>query len=446
MSTNRLDPEPVRKAGRLTRASASWLARDLRRRLTLLCALLVVSAPLAGCSDADDDPEPSGRATISNPAVQVRKALRSRARALLERDEPGFLATADPQDPGFLARERVYFANLAQLPLAELRYRVKPDDVVATSGGIEAVAQLSMQIEGYDAAPVVRPVKFHFAQAAGPKGQPALLVTADQDKAWQARNDIDVPPWETGPIRVVTGDGVLAVFDDTSVASAGEVVGHVEAGIADVRTDVPLPWDGRVIVYAFSDTEILDQITDLPGEDPDALDAVSFPVYSHTSGGALASTRFLLHPRMLQSDQERLARLVRHELVHVALGDADDDVPVWLAEGVAEWVSVRRLPPHRRLISQEAIDEAIALAERGKAGLPTDTEFNDADQAAHYGLAWWAVQSIADEHGPATVWDLLARLANTPPEDEAAMIEATLGMTEETIARTAARRIVATYG
>ena len=64
------------------------------------------------------------------------------------------------------------------------------------------------------------------------------------------------------------------------------------------------------------------------------------------------------------------ARLIRHELTHVAVGDRADGVPTWLSEGIAEYVSVRPIPPEDRVMSEEA----LAAAEAGLTGLPGDED------------------------------------------------------------------------
>jgi len=102
------------------------------------------------------------------------------------------------------------------------------------------------------------------------------------------------------------------------------VIRAVEGGIGQVA---PYDWSGNVVVYALSETDMLEALDDLPGEDADALDVVSFPVPTSKDSETLASTRFLLHPRMLDSDPRQLARLIRHDLTHVALNSRDDDGP-----------------------------------------------------------------------------------------------------------------------
>jgi hypothetical protein len=145
---------------------------------------------------------------------------------------------------------------------------------------------------------------------------------------------------------------------------------------------------------------------------------------------------------MLSGDPAGLARLVRHELTHIALGERDDLVPVWLGEGLAEWVSVQPIPPRRRLIGAAAIEAARS----GPSELPEDATFNGPDQGAHYGLSWWACQAIVDMYGEQMLWRLLDDLAATDEANQADELQQVLQMGTGQLAREAARRILATYG
>lgn len=415
----------------------------VRPYAALLTALALLLAPtLSGCSADPAQETPPGETPTAEVVPLMEQVLRQRARALKKRDQQAFLATVDDAESDFVDRERVYYANLSQLPIAKLGYQVDASTLVRTAGGFDAVVRVQLQLDGYDAMPVVRPARFHFTQRPGDAG---LLIASDRDISWEQRNEVDVQPWDSRAISVVDSGGVLGIFDRKSINEAGAVIRAVQEGVGQVGQVVPYDWDGHVVVYALSDTDLLEGLDDLPAQDPDSLDAVSFPVPAELDGeedAPLAGTRFLLHPRMLDSDPQQLARLIRHELTHVALGSRDDDVPTWLGEGLAEWVSVQPLPEDRRLISQAAIDAAAA----GLDELPPDLDYNDEDQAAHYGISWWACEAIVDMYGEPMLWRLLDDLAAVDESDQDDELQQTLQMGSAQLAREAAKRILATYG
>lgn len=415
----------------------------VRSYAALLATLALLIAPaLSGCTTDSEPRTPPGETPVAEVVPLMEQVLGQRARALKKHDQRAFLATVDAADQKFVARERVYYANLSQLPIAKLAYQVEASTLVRTAGGYDAVVMVHLQLDGYDALPVVRPARFHFRRQAGEAG---LLIASDRDRSWEQRNDVDVQPWDTRAISVVNSGGVLGIFDRRSINEAGAIIRAVQAGISQVGEVLPYEWDGHVVVYALSDTALLEGLDHLPAQDPDALDAVSFPIAAELDdqeGDPLAGTRFLLHPRMLDSDPQQLARLIRHELTHVALGSQDDNVPTWLSEGIAEWVSVQALPLELRLISQAAIDEAT----KGLDDLPADLDFNDEHQAAHYGISWWACEAIVDMYGEAMLWRLLDDLAAVDPVERDNELQQTLQMGSAQLAREAAKRIVSTYG
>jgi hypothetical protein len=137
-------------------------------------------------------------------------------------------------------------------------------------------------------------------------------------------------------------------------------------------------------------------------------------------------------------------RLVRHELTHVAIGENDDRAPVWLSEGLAEYVSVQSLPPEKRTISEAAID----AARRGVTEMPADDSFNDAGTparaSANYGIAWFACEYLAASHGEVTLWQLLDAL-NQEGADPDRVLLTQLGLNVRTLARKAGKLVLTTY-
>ena len=410
--------------------------------LSLAVALLL---GLTGCSVfSDDDADPASEASASVPPdVQagLRVALDQRAEAVLADDASGFLSGLAPGDRGLRRQQRTYFANLVQLPIGVFDYTLDPSGIVRDGDTYQAVVELRTELTGFDERPVVSRDRFRFT-ASGEPGQYA--VAAVGDPTWEAEHDVRLQPWETGPIVVRQVPGVLGVFDGRSVVHADRLLADVQQGITDVSGVVPLDWSRAVVVYALSDPAYLASIPDLPGGDPRTLDGVAFPVPAEPGKPALASTRFALHPRLLAHDGLGRERLIRHELTHVAIGRRDDHAPVWLSEGLAEYVSVRPLPPEQRGISQSAIDAARA----GFRELPTDAAFNDGDSQAHYGEAWWACEYVAASFGEPTLWSLLEQL-DDPKLDatgQSAVLRAWIGLTGRQLARRAGELLLLTFG
>lgn len=416
------------------------------RIVPVLAALLgLMAAGLTGCSllgdDSNSGDQPAATATAPPDVLAgLRGALDRRSQAVRDHDERGFLAGLAPGDRALRRQQRTYFDNLGQLPLGTFDYEVEPSAIVREGDDYEAVVELRTELSGFDERPVLSKDRMRFT-SAGSAGH--YVVAAASDPAWATEHDVRPQPWDLGPILVRTVPGVLGIFDQGSISSADRLLGDVRQGITDVSAVVPFDWSRSVVVYALSDPSYLASIPDLPGGDPRTLDGVAFPVTAEPGKSALASTRFVLHPRLLSQGGQGRARLIRHELTHVALGRRDDHAPVWLSEGLAEYVSVRPLPPQRRGISQTAVDAARA----GFTDLPGDDDFNDADSRVHYGESWWACEYVATNFGEATLWSLLDQL-DDPDLDAAGrndVLRAWIGLGTRQLAKRAGKLLLLTF-
>ncbi|WP_243061250.1 hypothetical protein [Nocardioides sp. SR21] len=390
-----------------------------RPSLRALVALSLLTAALAGCSG--DEPEATPPAPPPDAAKAITRSLDARVEAVRDADADAF-AKVVGGGGRFRDAQQTWFTNLTQLPIERLRYRIDPASLVRDGDAYAVTADLTLQLEGYDAAPVTTPARLRFRP--DPR-HPARFLLTDVEQS-------DPQPWDLGPVQVREGAGVLGVFDAGSVDEAPDLLDSVESGIASVAAEVPYDWSGSVVVYALSDPEFLLGLEDVPGDQPGDLDAVAFPVGE--------STRVALNPRMLDQTGRERDRLVRHELTHVAVGAHDDTAPVWLSEGLAEYVAVRPLAPEDRRIPEVALQ----AAETGDGDLPDDDSFNDEDSEAHYGLAWWAVEYIADAYGPSAPWQLLDAMAE-PDADPDRVLRAQLGLTTDELAGQADRMILALY-
>jgi hypothetical protein len=390
-------------------------------RSHLLVAALLLAAALSGCSSSDDEPADVAAPRQHDVVKAITRALDSRVRVVRRADADAF-AKLVGGGRAFRDRQETWFDNLTQLPIARLGYRLDPGSLVRDGDTYTVEVERTLQLAGYDDETVTDQERYGFAPMKHHGGR--FLVTSVTDAHPQ--------PWDSGPVEVREGADVLGIFDAGSVDGATSLLGSVESGIAAVSAAVPYDWSKSVVVYALSDPSFLDSLEDVPGDDPGDLDAVAFPVGD--------STRFVLNPSIVDRPGRERDRLVRHELTHVAIGTHDDDVPVWLAEGLAEYVSVRPLAPEDRRIPEAA----VAAAEAGVGDLPDDATFNDDDSDAHYGLAWWAVEYVADAYGEDAPWQLLDAMAE-PDADPTVVLREQFGTSTHELARQADRLILALY-
>jgi hypothetical protein len=364
----------------------------------------------------------------------LNRALAERADAVHADDRVEFLSGVDGSEKAFAREQETYFDNLQQLPVGEFGYALDPSSLTREGRDYWAVVDVTLELDGYDEIPVVTMDRYRFTHHRG-----GYVISAVTDKDWEREHEVRPQPWDEGPVAVRYGSGMLGIFDPGSVQYAGGLVADVESGIAEVSAQVPYDWERRVVVYALSDPTFLAGLEDVPGDDPLALDAVVFPVRAAPDRKETADTRFLLNPRMLDANGPARARLIRHELTHVAVGSRADGVPTWVSEGIAEYVSVRPLAPEDRVLSRAA----LAAAEDGLTDLPADDVFNGASSGASYGIAWWVCEYLAETYDEEMLWFLLESMRGDADPEE--VLRTVLEMEPEQLARKAGRLMLQTY-
>lgn len=426
--------------------------RNRRRAGCLIASLALVLA--TGCSAGDDTGptdrdrprdrpgahagEAGGQATpelgAGRNVSRALTALLDRRAAAVRDVDPAAFDRGLGEDPAFRAGQRQWFGNVTQLPVAAFAYTLDPASLVRDGRGYWGTVEVSLRLAEYDARPVVTRDRYRFERADG-----RFVLASVSDRAWERDNPTAAQPWELEPVEVREGHGVLGVFDSGSVAGADDLLAAVEKGIAAMAPRIPLPWDRRVVVYALSRPTFLNSMVGVPGGDPMAIDGLTFPVMARQGQGRVASTRFVLNPRLLQTAPGSRDRLIRHELVHVALGSRDDRIPTWLSEGLAEYLSVRTLPSAERVISGAALD----AARDGLTELPASDTFNQTDSRANYGVSWWVCEAIAETWGEQMLWTLVAGLAGSAAPD--VELEQLLGVSGRRLVRDAGTLMLATY-
>ncbi len=397
-----------------------------------VAGMVLVLLGSGGCSVLD----PGVRALASAPhdvTEGVDLLLRQRQNAVRSGNERAFRRTVDPARPGLRRTEQDYWANLSQLPVRRFSQRlVSP--LHSVPGGWSGTVRTRLQLAGFDRVPVTQEADYTFV-AGGGGWQIAARRLPQRSRT--------VQPWDLGPVQVHRAPGVLVVTDAGSTDRGAELVRQVSEARRSVRAIVPF---GRhsaqgVVVHALSTRSLLDTLPNLPGGDPSRLEAVAYRVHGGAEGQTLAATRIVLNPTLLTAPEAGRSRVLRHELTHVALGDRNDRLPTWLAEGVAEYVAARSLPTSARVISGEAIRAARA----GRVTLPSNAAFAAQASGAQYGVSWWACVALAERQGEARLWRLVRRTSAAGSRPSSVVLREVTGLDRESLAELARERILGTY-
>ena len=244
--------------------------------------------------------------------------------------------------------------------------------------------------------------------------------------------------------RSADGSGVLGIFDAGSRGRTPvTLIADVETGIADVAARVPYDWRslGRGLRALGPDVPRR-SLDGLPGDDPQALDAVAFPVPGRSpEDGSAADTRFAAQPATCSTRARRArARLIRHELTHVAVGRARRRHPTWLSEGIAEYVSVQPLGARGR---RRCRGRRSPRSEDGRGhGLPADDAFNEAGRRGRLRRRVVGVRDLVPRPRAREPVAAARRSWTARPRTRTLVLESLVGVTSGMLARRSAKMMI----
>lgn len=276
---------------------------------------------------------------------------------------------------------------------AELQARL---DAQGSSDSWVAPVQLRYAYDGIDTAPVVLEVPMVMARY--PDG---WRIVADAGPLFGEAGPAG-QVWEfeqpgARPVRTPPGDSL--VLSNGTSPSTDVLAAQLPAATESVTDFWGTRWpQGAGVIVAGSEEEFA-SITGSSPADADAAAAVTIFSSIDPEGPTALGQRIVFTPQAAGLDPNTLAVVLRHELFHVAARTVTAEAaPVWVTEGVAEYVG--RRGTYTRL-EQAAPALAAEVAAAGPpADLPTDANFapSNPDAALAYQSAWSVAAFIADTY------------------------------------------------
>jgi hypothetical protein len=377
----------------------------------LLAALALILAACSAPAATQPSPVESRSAAPETSRLNlVRATVEALAKAARTGDHSGFDRLISDQDPSFSDRARLLYDNLSSLPLTTLRIRVEPTQfaisearrkILGPSAWVQP-AVITWRLAG-DGAEVEHRVWLTFLEAAG---EVKIAGTVDQPAS---RVPEQKPSWWLGPLSAGQRGGV------TVVTGMGQSLDRwsklAAAALTNVREQLPSglgsSWNRQVVIEVPATVRDFESVLGKPAGSYTAIAA--FTQAAGAEGGAI---RIVANPKAARLSASALQSLVEHEMVHVATRSPDTPAPLWVEEGLAEWVSLRAHPGQR---SGGTDDLLVRVRSDGAPrAFPSDGRF-DAD--AHnlelaYAEAWLACRFIADRYSEDQLGRFYAQLAN----------------------------------
>ncbi|WP_433184616.1 hypothetical protein [Actinoallomurus sp. CA-150999] len=367
----------------------------------------------------------SATAAPTPSTATVTAILQRRSRAILAHDRAAFLATVDPSAQAFRAGQETLFDNLTKIPLATWRESLADTRAAAAADdGWTARLTLTYRLRGFDAADVAYTQYLTFGRS-----KDAGWVVSGDGSTHGLRDDPQI--WDGGTLTVIHGRRSLVIGEDDSGVADGtgatdgpqtrtaelrDIANRLDTGIGLVSDVVGDRWSRQVVAFAPATEQ---EAEELVGDVRNLGDIAALATVSGAAGDSgQGADRVIITPTAF----DRLNGLGRHvvlthELVHVAMGGARDSrTPMWLIEGLADYVGYKKAGVSTRAAGRELA--AQLAAGDVPAAPPGRSAFSGSGErlSAAYEEAWLACRMIAERYGESRLVRLY-RTAEAEPGD-----------------------------
>jgi len=384
-----------------------------------------VSLPgfVGGLRDNAVRPQPgeksSNQAASSVPGVDEQTGrlaafqvlLSARAAAVRSRDKSSWMATVDLPGSPFRTRQALGFDNLIKLPLGQFTYgaaRLAPalSATRARQVGPKAWAATvtgTYRLAGFDRAPQTFEATYTLVQRPG---------------GWRMVDDADganpLQMWDLPGMRVLRGRSGI-VIGNAAASRMREYSTIADSAVRRVSGFWGTGWSSQVVIVTPSTSEQFAML--LARSDGEGLDQVAAITQGVVEAGQQAQgDRVVINPTAFTALRPVGRRVViTHELTHVAArSSTDSPVPIWLAEGMADYVGYSGLDLPRVRVASELL--TLVRAGKGPTGLPAEVDFDPAQSkiAPSYSASWLAVSRLVDLYGRARVVAFYRLVATAP--------------------------------
>ena len=227
------------------------------------------------------------------------------------------------------------------------------------------------------------------------EGDQAVFATS------RVTGDYRVPLWFTAPLSIRRTTDALVLAEDAGTAR--RLGRQAEVAVAKVRSTLPA-WREQLVVVAPDTAAAFRAASGLSLSASRSIAAVT----TTTDGSSMerAPVHIYLNPRVFEPLGPVGRQIVlNHEATHVALDATSTGLPLWLSEGMADYVALVGTPLPDAVLAAQIRD--LVRKDGVPAALPGSAEFEGSnhDIGAWYEAAWLAVRLIAETYGDQALLD-----------------------------------------
>jgi len=310
------------------------------------------------------------------------------------------MSTLDRPALAFRERQSVVFDHLVKLPLVGFSYGGKR---LAPALRPERVRQLgpkawattvtgTYSLAGFDRAPQSFDATYTLVRRAD-----GWRLAADTDGA------TPMQMWDLPGMKVIRGRSGI-VIGNAATTRMRDYRTALDLAVRRVSGVWGVGWSTQVVILTPSTEGEFARLLSRPtGRGLDQVAAITQGVIER--GRQAQADRVVINPRAFTALQP-LGRqvVITHEVTHVAArSSTTSPVPIWLAEGMADYVGYSGLGLSPQRLASALFE--LVRAGKGPTELPAEADFDPSRTtiATSYSAAWLAVSRLADLYGQARV-------------------------------------------
>lgn len=380
----------------------------------------ILQAPSAGKSTAG---AASSLPTLDEQTARMAAAqnlLKARAAAVKGRNKTAWMATVDAPSSAFRARQSVAFDNLIKLPLGQFSY-----DAVQLAPALSAARA---QRVGPSAWVIKAPGTYSLAgYDLAPRSFEATYTLVQRPGGWRLADDTDgataLQMWDLPRMRVLRGRSAI-VIGNAPEARMRDYRATADSAVSRVSGVWGKGWNSHVVIVTPSTTgEFAKLLLRSADEGLDQVAAITQGVID--PGQRAQGDRVVINPKAFTALQSLGRRVViTHEVTHVAARSSTArPVPIWLSEGMADYVGYSGLDLPRTRVAAELL--TLVRQGKGPKSLPTASDFDPSRTkiAPSYSASWLAVSRLVDLYGQAKVVAFYRSIAGRLTVDNAVQFD-----------------------
>ncbi|MGI8887682.1 MAG: hypothetical protein ACR2GB_01725 [Nocardioidaceae bacterium] len=350
------------------------------------------SPALAAISGADCAPrgDSAGRGSPSPGEQLIEAVLRRQAHAVQRKDRAAYLSTWDTCLPRTRRAAFTTYHNLMALSVSGLR--------LSARGSHSSRVRVTWSIRDFSPHPAHGLVNFRFVQRDSQVKVAAVRSIAGEP----------APMWISGELTVRRAGQTLVAASSAAVAE--ELLAEFTSG-RNAVTEVLGPWHRGLVVVAPASIKAVEEILGKTRADVQRIAAVTTTLTDSrdaaTGGRDASMPRLIVWNPLWRTQLSGVGGqfVTNHELTHAVLGHLEQPLPVWLVEGLADYVALKSTGVAGETVAGPALRE-VRLHGLPR-GFPTDEQFEPSSRrlAARYAQAFLVNQLIAETFGEAALLD-----------------------------------------